>query len=159
MQQRTKLLGCIGPCVHRNNRNTGSNSTFNRRSQRIRIRDRNNNALRILVDCSIDQLRHLHHVECFRRAIIDLCTRILGGFCNAILHNRPERIRCLTVAHNHNADILCLRCERRRHQRDPSNCRLQKRFHVHSSLSGTPRRFVNLSAPCSELIPGLPPRI
>ena len=40
------------------------------------VRDRDDQAGRLLVDGGVDQLAHRHHVECFRRAIIDLDVQI-----------------------------------------------------------------------------------
>jgi len=91
----------------------------------IRIWNGNHNTLRLLIDRRIDKLGHLHHVKGFRCTIIDLCARILCRFGDAVLDDRPERIRCLTVTDDNDINIGRAGCERRSQQRHPGHCRFQ----------------------------------
>ena len=79
MKQRAELLRHVGAGVHRDHRNARGDRLLDRGAERRGVRDRDDEAGRLLVHGRVDELAHRDHVEGFRRAVIDLDLHVLAA--------------------------------------------------------------------------------
>ena len=67
-------------------------SAVAQRTQRIRIGDRNNQAIRVRGDCGVNELRHRNHIKRVGGLIFDLDPHIDCSLIDTVLYNRPEGV-------------------------------------------------------------------
>ena len=63
-------------------------------------------SVRLLVDCSVDQLRHGDHVEGLRSAVIGGDAGLLGGGDHSVFDHGPEGIVRLSMGHDNDVRSL-----------------------------------------------------
>ena len=85
-----------------------STAALDRLAERVGVRDRDDQAVRLGGDGGVDQLRHRDHVEGVRRLVLDLDAHILGGLVDAVLDDRPERVGGLTVGDDDEAQVAAI---------------------------------------------------
>ena len=101
-----ELLADVGAGVHRDHRDAGGDRVADRIAERLGVRDRDHEAVRLRGHGGIDQLRHLDHVEGVGRLVLDGDAEVLGGLVDAVLDHRPERVGGLAVADHDEAHVL-----------------------------------------------------
>ena len=106
VHRHAQLLAHVGAGVHGDHRDARCDRVPDGIAERLGIGDRHHQAIGLRGHGGVDDLRHLHHVEGIRRAILDRDAEILGGLVDAVLDHRPERIGGLAVAHHHESHVL-----------------------------------------------------
>ena len=99
-------------------------------------------AVRLAGDRSVDQLRHLHHVEGVGRPVVDIGALDLGGRIDAVLDHRPIGVGGLAV----------------RDHRDPGRC-VRGAGHLHRQQDGGSGEQEAGQRPSREVCHGCSPRL
>ncbi len=107
VREHAEVLEDVRPGVHRDDRDAGRDGLLDRRPEGVGVGDRDDEAVRLLGDGSLDELRHLDHVALgVRGAVVDGHAHVLGGLRDAVAHDTPEAVDGLSVGHDLDVDVL-----------------------------------------------------
>ena len=92
--------------------------------ERLGVRDRDDEARRLLGHGGVDQLRHLDHVALgVRGAVVDGDAHVRGAGLDAVAHDAPEAVDRLAVGHDLDLDVAASGRAHRRARRRRRHCR------------------------------------
>ena len=97
MGQDAEVLVDVAAGVDGDDRDPGVDGAPDRVAERVGVRDRDHEPIRLGCHGRVDQLRHGDHVERLRGVVLDRDAKVRGGLVDAVLHDRPERVGCLAV--------------------------------------------------------------
>ena len=101
-----EVLEHVRAGVHRDDRDAGRDGLLDGRPEGVGVGDRDDEAVRVLGDGGVDELRHLDHVALgVRGAVVDGHAHVLGGLRDAVAHDAPEAVDGLAVGHDLDVDV------------------------------------------------------
>ena len=82
-------------------RNAGLDRVFDRAAERVRVGQRDHQAVGRGRCRGFDQVGHIGHIAARGKVVFELGADRFGGVFTAFLHHRPERVGALGVGNHH----------------------------------------------------------
>src|SRR3712207_758486 len=107
--ERPEVLADVAAGVYGDDRYAGVVRLLDRLAQRLGVGDGDDQPVRLGGDGGVDELAHLHRVECLGRVVLDLDAHISGALVHPVLDHGPERVGGLAVGDDRDPDVSALR--------------------------------------------------